>query len=247
MVMKKYLKFGLIASVFVVLGFVGINVFAQTSSVSSGPGSPSSGSVSPMILNISPNGNVLMRGVVESSSADFVIVKSWGGSWKVEVSSTTKIMSTNRAVSDLQTGDFVGVLGNIIQDGSFVVKASIVREWRQKENNKDNDKDSIPDDQDTDDDNDGISDVSDSKPRDHDNDSISDDQDTDSDDDGISDDKDSKQDDHDNDGFSDSQDDDDDNDSILDVSDSKKHDRDNDGNDDKVDDRDDSSGSGSGN
>jgi len=245
--MKKYLMFGFLASVLVVIGVVGVKVFAE--STNSGPGSISGGSASPMILNINPNGNVLMRGVVESSGTDSITVKSWGGSWKIKVSSTTKIMSANRVVSDFQTGDFVGVLGSIVQDGSFIVNASIVREWRQKENNKDNDKDSIPDDQDTDDDNDGISDISDSKPHDHDNDSISDDKDTDDDDDGINDDKDSKQDDHDNDGISDSQDDDDDDDSILDVNDSKSHDRDNDGRDDKSDDRDDSdnSNSGSGN
>lgn len=213
-IMKKHVAFGVFASVVTIGGMMGATALAE--SISSGPGSPSSGSVSPMIINIGPSGRILMRGVVESSGADSITVKSWGGIWQVKVSSATEVISMNRAVSDFQAGDFMGVLGTIASDGSFVIDATIVREWGKK---ADHDRDGIADDQDQDDDNDGASDTTDLKPLDHDNDSISDDQDADDDNDGISDDKDAKVDDHDNDGISDSRDKDDDNDGKDDAED----------------------------
>jgi len=235
--MKKYLKFGLVAFVFVVLGFVGVKVFAQ--STNSGTGSVSGDSASPMIVNIGPKGNVLMRGIVVGTpSADLIKVKSWGGTWEVKVSPTTRLMSINKVITDFQDGDFVGLLGSISSDGSFIVDANIVREWKGKLEVKDADKDGIPNDQDTDDDNDGVLDSVDSKPFDSDDDGLSDDLDSDDDDDGVDDSKDSKHGDHDNDGIKDSRDMDDDNDGVLDVNDSKPHDSDNDGknNDDDEDD-----------
>ena len=228
-------------------------VFAQSSS---GPGG--GGPTSPMIVNIGPNGNVLMRGIVVGApGTNSFMLKSWGGSWTVNVSATTQLITLNRALSDLQDGDFVGVLGKISSDGSFIVDASIVREWRGKSEVRDADKDGIPNDQDSDDDNDGVSDVSDSKPFDADNDGLSDDLDSDDDDDGVDDSQDSKHGDHDNDGIRDSRDRDDDNDGVSDIEDLKPHDSDNDGEDDnddedddndgKDDDVDDNSGSRSGN
>lgn len=239
--MKKYLKFGLAFSVFLILGFVGVKVFAESSSVNMSFGStPSS---SPMIVNVGPNGNVLMRGIVVGApGTDSIVVKSWGGSWKVAVSSTTQIVSLNKVIADFQDGDFVGVQGVVSSDGSFVVDARVVREWRSKvEHEKiDSDNDDIPNSQDLDDDNDGILDIFDSKPLDHDDDGIIDSLDSDDDDDGIDDSKEeSKHEDHDNDGIVDSRDNDDDNDGISDALDSKKHDHDNDGNDDDVDSDDD--------
>ncbi len=231
--MKKYLKFGLLVSIFAVLGFVGVKVFAE--SINSGPGSLSSGNVSPMIVNISPSGNVLMRGIVVGApGADSIEVESWGGSWKVKISAATELMTANKVITDLQDGDFVGVLGSISSDGSFAISASIVREWRGKvEHEKvDSDHDGILDNDDSDDDNDGISDFNESgRSKDHDNDGIPDVADTDDDGDGILDVVDSHDDDFDNDGVRDSRDDDDDNDNKEDMSDSKPHDSDDDGKD----------------
>src|SRR3989344_7102359 len=158
--MKKYLKFGLFVSIFVVLGFVGVKVFAE--SINSGSGSFSSKDKSPMMVNIGPKGNVLMRGIVVGApSADSIKVKSWGGSWEVNISATTKLMSVGGVIADFQDGDFVGVLGTISTDGSFVVDAKIVREWREKgiQAVVDFDHDGILDVEDADDDNDGILDV----------------------------------------------------------------------------------------
>ena len=240
-IMKKYLTFGLLAVILAVLGMVGVSVYAQTSSVSSGPGSPSSGGVSPMILNIGPNGNVLMRGEVLSVGTNTLTVKSWGGSWDVNVLATTQIISLNKVLSDIAVGEFVGVLGTVVSDGSYEVDARIVREWGRK---VDHDHDGISDDQDSDDDNDGVLDINErGKSNDHDDDGINDDQDSDDDNDGVLDiNERGKSGDHDNDGIRDSRDRDDDNDGVPDVSDSKPHDNDDDGEDDAEDDDDDNDG-----
>ena len=241
--MKKYLQFGLIVSVFMILGALGATVlFAE--SINSGPGSMSGGNnASPMILNIGPYGNVLIRGIVVGApGVDSIKVKSWGGVWEVKVSTATKLVSVNKVIADFQDGDFVGVLGTISSDGSFIVDASIVREWMGKLNVRDADKDGIPNDQDSDDDNDGIPDLSDPRPFDGDNDGLSDDLDSDDDDDGIEDSKDSKHGDHDNDGIRDSRDRDDDNDNIPDISDLKPRNHDNDDQDDSKDIDDDNDG-----
>lgn len=242
--MKKYLKFGLAVSVFMVLGFVGVNVFAE--SINSGSGSFSSKDASPMMVNIGPKGNVLLRGmIVGAPNTDSIKVKSWGGSWDVKISATTKLMSMGGVIADLQDGDFVGVSGVISADGSFIIDASVVREWRQKAAQAvvDSDHDGILDVEDADDDNDGVLDVYESgKSKDHDNDGIPDVTDTDDDGDGILDVADDHDDDFDNDGIRDTRDHDDDDDGIDDKKDSKPYDSDNDGKDNDDDEDDDNDG-----
>lgn len=240
--MKKY-SIIFFAIALLVFGTVGIKTFAE--SINSGSGSFSSKDASPMMVNIGPKGNVLMRGIVVGApSSNSIKVKSWGGSWEVNISATTKLMSVGGVIADFQDGDFVGVQGVISTDGSFVINANLVREWRQKgvQATIDSDHDGILDVEDADDDNDGILDVNESgKSKDHDNDGIPDATDTDDDGDGILDVNDSHDDDFDNDGIRDTRDHDDDDDGIDDKNDIKPHDSDNDGkdnNDDMDDDND---------
>lgn len=205
--MKKYFKFGLLAVVFSLLGFLGVKVFAESASPDSN--SSSSADISPMIINIGPSGNVLLRGVIDGAPGSGSLkVKSWGVSWNVNVPATARIMSATKSISDLADGDFVGILGTVSSDGNFVIDAKIVREWRNKSEQQkvDWDQDGIPDRQDADDDDDGVPDTSDIKSHDHDNDGIDDKQDADDDNDGIEDSKDLENEDHDNDGIHDSQD-----------------------------------------
>lgn len=230
--------------VLAVVGFAGAKVFAESSN--SGSGSLSSGNASPMIVNIGPKGNALMRGIVDGApSVDTIKVKSWGGVWEVKISSSTQLISAGKVIADFQDGDFVGVIGTISTDGSFIIDAKIVREWRGKAENDnfDSDHDGILNNDDLDDDNDGILDVNElSKAKDHDNDGIPDLTDTDDDGDGILDVNDHNNDDFDNDGISDSRDHDDDNDGVDDSHDSRSHGSDSHGQND--DDDDDNSGSG---
>ncbi|MEK9181408.1 MAG: hypothetical protein AAB786_00065 [Patescibacteria group bacterium] len=196
--MKKYLKFGLVSFVFVVLGFAGVKVFAE--SINSGPGSLSSGNVSPMIVNIGPSGNVLLRGKIVSVGTDTINVKSWGGSWTVEVTPATKIMSPTKSLADFKADDIVGVMGEMSADGDFIINAKIVRAWGRR---SDSDHDGIPDNQDNDDDNDGEDNRKDLRRHDFDNDGIVDSLDTDDDGDGVLDTTDSMPSDRDNDGIPD--------------------------------------------
>lgn len=193
--MKKYIIYGA-AIALSVAGLVATVAFAENAPATA------PASAGQIMVNINPNGSVLLRGVIESIGADFIVVKSWGGVWKVKVTSATQLIRMN-ALSNLKVGDFVGVFGSITQDGSFIINAEFVRAWGQR---SDNDKDGIPDIQDKDDDNDGVIDTIDPQPLDHDNDGIADAQDLDDDNDGIPDIKDSMPFDHDNNGKNDDMD-----------------------------------------
>src|SRR3989338_9211541 len=163
---NKHLIYGLILIVAVLaLGAVAV---AQTPTPSPSP-NRGPGSAGPVILNIGPNGNTLLRGVIKSVGTDSLVVTSWGGDWNIKVVATTQILSPNRSFADFQVGNFAGVLGMTSQDGDFVVDARIVRSWGPR---SDGDSDGISDDQDSDDDNDGVDDSRDQRGRDHDDDGI---------------------------------------------------------------------------
>ena len=179
--MKKYLIIATTAA-FSLAGLASGIAFAETTATATPAVTvPTIGG--PVMINIDQNGHAMLRGQLESIGADFFVVKSWGANLKVKVSSATHIVSKNSSLSDFKVGDIVGVLGNVSEDGSFIINADTVREWGQR---LDDDKDGIPDVQDKDDDNDGIPDVNEpGKSLDHDNDGIPDAQDADDDNDGI--------------------------------------------------------------
>lgn len=83
----------------------------------------------PMVLEIGAAGRVLLRGTVESASADSLTVKSWGGSWTITVPANAEVLPRGTAVSGFQQGDFVGVSGVMNQNASFTIDAKIVRDW----------------------------------------------------------------------------------------------------------------------
>ena len=112
--------------------------FAQTSPTTSegGAASPATASVAPrtqpMVLEVSPRGRALLRGTVDSVSADSLTVKSWGGSWTINVSSASKVLPNGAALSSFQQGDFVGVEGTVSQDSSLTIDATLVRDWTER-------------------------------------------------------------------------------------------------------------------
>ncbi|MES2315383.1 MAG: hypothetical protein V4486_01455 [Patescibacteria group bacterium] len=146
--MKKYLVLSLTVLV-VVLGAA--VVFAENNSTTISNAVTASGSLgvnpSPMMINIGPKGNVMLRGKVVSidTSANSLVVKSWGGSWTIETTSSTNILSATKSISDFKADDVVGVIGSISKDGDFIITARILRAWGHK---PDKDADGIPDDQD---------------------------------------------------------------------------------------------------
>src|SRR3989338_4910227 len=139
---NKHLIYGLILIVAVLaLGAVAV---AQTPTPSPSP-NRGPGSAGPVILNIGPNGNTLLRGVIKSVGTNSLVVESWGGDWTINVGTGTQILSPNRALTDFVVGNFAGVLGKTSHDGDFTVEARIVRSWGPR---ADDDSDGAPNDQD---------------------------------------------------------------------------------------------------
>lgn len=161
--MKKYSIY--VLSVFaLVLGLGSVVAFAQTADTTTTTTTTSTpvAVTGPMIINIGPDGKALLRGKVTATGSNSLTVEAWGMEWTVDVLSTTQIVSANKVLSDIVTGDFVGVGGDISQDGEFVIDAKIIRKWGQR---SDSDKDGIPDNQDLDHNNDGKPDGEDGQGR----------------------------------------------------------------------------------
>lgn len=114
----------------VLLGAVGFlasasMAFAQTATTAA----PATNAVQPMVLEISPVGNVLIRGTVSSVSANALTIKSWGGDWTINVPASASVLPQGTALSSFAAGDFVGVQGTVNSSGNWTVDATLVRDW----------------------------------------------------------------------------------------------------------------------
>ncbi|MDP3991593.1 MAG: hypothetical protein Q8P66_01665 [Candidatus Colwellbacteria bacterium] len=88
-----------------------------------------------MILEVNRNGKTLLRGTVESVASSTLTLKSWGGNWTIKTSSDTKIhprVNGTSTLSAFETGDFVGVIGQVSETENFTVNAKIIRNWTLK-------------------------------------------------------------------------------------------------------------------
>ncbi len=85
-----------------------------------------------MKLEVGPKGRALIRGNVESIGADYVMVKSWGGSWKVKVTVASEILpNVNGGLADLAkyaVGDFVGAQGTVSTSDAWTIDATVIRD-----------------------------------------------------------------------------------------------------------------------
>ncbi len=84
-----------------------------------------------MVLNINHQGKVLMRGTIESVGTNSIMVKSWGGSWTVNIGTDAKLLP-GTDMSQFKAGDFVGVQGSINESLAWTVDATIIRNWTAK-------------------------------------------------------------------------------------------------------------------
>lgn len=84
-----------------------------------------------MVLEVGPKGKVLLRGTVSVVGANSLTVKSWGGDWVVNTSSTTKFASVE-GLTQFKVGDFVGVQGQVSTTAAWTIDASLVRNWMEK-------------------------------------------------------------------------------------------------------------------
>lgn len=85
----------------------------------------------PMVVQIGPSGNTLLRGTVKTVVTDSLTVTSWGGDWIVKVSSSTKFMP-GPDMTQFKEGDFVGVQGAINESTLWTVDAALVRNWTER-------------------------------------------------------------------------------------------------------------------
>ena len=88
----------------------------------------------PMVVQIGPNGNTLLRGTIKTVGTDSLLVTSWGGDWMVNVSSSdAKIIVIPKVdISQFKAGDFVGVQGSVNQSSAWTVDAKIIRNWTER-------------------------------------------------------------------------------------------------------------------
>ncbi len=85
-----------------------------------------------MKLEVGPKGRALIRGNVESVGVDYVMVKSWGGSWKVKVTVASEILpNVNGGLADLAkytVGDYVGAQGTVSATEAWTINATVIRD-----------------------------------------------------------------------------------------------------------------------
>lgn len=101
-----------------------------------------------MKLEIGPKGHALIRGNVVSVGTDHVMVKSWGGTWKVKVSASTEILprvtGTMTDLAKYAVGDYVGAQGVVSATDAWTIDAKVIRDRTErkvvKEERKDNRK-----------------------------------------------------------------------------------------------------------
>src|SRR3989344_4610541 len=86
-----------------------------------------------MVLQVNPQGRVLIRGTVVATSTNSVTLKSWSGNWTVNVSSGTEVLSKGATLADFQSGDFVGAEGAVSSTTDFTLDARVVRAWYVRE------------------------------------------------------------------------------------------------------------------
>lgn len=83
----------------------------------------------PMVVDIDNSGNALVRGVVQSVTADTITVQSWGGTWIIRTGANSVVFSQSSDLTGIGAGDFVGAQGTVAPGETAVLNATIVRDW----------------------------------------------------------------------------------------------------------------------
>ena len=125
---KKIIVSSLIASS-LLIGFIALaNTDTTTPTTTNTPTVVNTPAVhaEPMMLQIEPKGNALLRGTINSVASNSLVVKSWGGNWTVNFSSSTKLMPND--IAQFKVGDFIGVQGTVNQASSWTIDATLMRD-----------------------------------------------------------------------------------------------------------------------
>ncbi len=95
----------------------------------------------PQVVEIGPQGNVLLRGTISAVNANSLTVKSWGGDWMVNTTSSTTLAPKAADMTQFVVGDFVGVQGKVSTSAAWTVDATLVRDWNVRQEAQANRKD----------------------------------------------------------------------------------------------------------
>ena len=126
----KYKKLAAGLMAFGLLAYAGV-ALADTTGSTGTAAAPTP--TEPQVLSVGAGGKVLLRGTIDSVSATSITVKSWGGSWTVNVPTTASVLPQGDSLSNYQQGDFVGVQGTINTGASWTVDATLVRDWTARQ------------------------------------------------------------------------------------------------------------------
>jgi hypothetical protein len=86
----------------------------------------------PLIVEIDPAGNVLMRGTVSSINTDSLTLKTWGGICTVKVYSNTKFTPEGLTLDQVKNGEFIGLKGKVNSEENLTVNATLIHDWTEK-------------------------------------------------------------------------------------------------------------------
>jgi hypothetical protein len=86
----------------------------------------------PIVVQIGPAGNALIRGTVTNVGSDSLTVKSWGGNWTVKIDSNTKFLPKGLTLDRIKVGDFIGLQGKVNSEETLTVHATLIRDWTER-------------------------------------------------------------------------------------------------------------------
>jgi len=105
---------------------------SSSSTTSTSTTLPTNSHPMPLIVEIGPAGNALIRGTVTNVSTDSLTLKTWGGTWTIKIDSNTKFAPQGLTLSQIQTNDFIGLNGKVNSEETLTVNATLIRDWTEK-------------------------------------------------------------------------------------------------------------------
>jgi hypothetical protein len=105
---------------------------SSSSTTSTSTTLPANSHPMPLIVEIGPAGNALIRGTVTNVGTDFLTIKTWGGTWTIKIDSNTKFAPQGLTLSQIQTNDFIGLNGKVNSEETLTVDATLIRDWTEK-------------------------------------------------------------------------------------------------------------------
>jgi hypothetical protein len=109
-----------------------VSLAQETSSSTTSSASTTNPHPMPLVVQIGPAGNALIRGTVTNVGTDSLSVKSWGGGWTIKIDSNTKFLPQGLTLDQIKAGDLVGLNGKVNSEEILTVHATLIRDWTEK-------------------------------------------------------------------------------------------------------------------